>query len=373
MVRKHNKASLIILVGIGGSDLGTLAVAEAVLGQERPGRKRLLHCDTVDPDRLLQVRAAMEEELRKGRQILINVISKSGGTTETVANFQVLLAALKAKRKDYHKYVVVTTDEDSPFWHLAIEEKFGTLPLPKNVGGRYSVFSPVGLFPLALLGVNIKKLLDGAAHMRAQCLKDDENPAILRAAMLAHEWAHGKIIADSFYFKSDLEGIGKWYRQLMGESIGKEWNKSRTKQLWMGITPTVSVGSTDLHSMAQLYFGGPNDKFFTLVSVKKWSHDLVVPRMLQYDALVPHIQGKKLSVIMRAICEGTQRTLILQNRPFCHIELSDASEESIGALLQLHMMEMMYLAALFDLNAFDQPNVESYKIETKRILARRKV
>src|SRR6185436_8131741 len=116
------------------------------------------------------------------------------------------------------------------------------LPIPKKVGGRYSVLSPVGLFPLAMLGIDITKLLDGAAHMRAQCLKERQNPAIIRAAILAHEWAHGHTIADNFYFKTDLESVGKWYRQLMGESIGKEWNKDQTKQLWMGMTPTVSVG-----------------------------------------------------------------------------------------------------------------------------------
>jgi glucose-6-phosphate isomerase len=164
--------------------------------------------------------------------------------------------------------------------------------------------------------------------------------------------------------------VGKWYRQLMGESIGKEWNKHHDAQVWMGITPTVSIGSTDLHSMAQLYFGGPNDKFFTLVTVKESRHDVAIPRMQHYDALVHHIQGAQLSAVMHAICEGTQRALIKQNRPFCHLVLPDTKEESIGALLQLHMMEIMYLAALFDLNAFDQPNVESYKIETKRILAK---
>jgi glucose-6-phosphate isomerase len=244
--------------------------------------------------------------------------------------------------------------------------------MPKKVGGRYSVLSPVGLFPLAVLGVDIKKLLDGAAHMRAQCLKPaHENPAILRAAILANAWDQGRTIADNFYFKTDFESVGKWYRQLMGESIGKEWNREHTHQVWMGMTPTVSIGSTDLHSMAQLYFGGPNDKLFTIITVKNTAA-VKVPSMPEFEPLVHNIQGKRLSAIMEAIVGGVKVTLEKENRPYCSIELADAAEESIGALLQLHMMEMMYLAALLDVNPFDQPNVESYKVETKRILARKR-
>jgi glucose-6-phosphate isomerase len=155
----------------------------------------------------------------------------------------------------------------------------------------------------------------------------------------------------------------------MGESIGKEWDKMHTRRVWMGMTPTVSIGSTDLHSMAQLYFGGPNDKFFTLFTVKQWTNKAQVPNMRQYDALVPNVQGRKLDFIMGAISDSVAITLAKQRRPFCRIELPDTTERSIGALLQLHMFEMIYLAALLGVNPFDQPNVEDYKIETKRILA----
>jgi glucose-6-phosphate isomerase len=376
---KHKKVSLIIVVGIGGSNLGTVAVQEAVLGKMHnldPGKRaRILYADTVDADAIARIEGLMRQELSRKRNVLLSVVSKSGGTTESIANFEVLLQTLqrykKAKAKDY---VIVTTDEGSHFWDVANQQGFAVLPIPKKVGGRYSVLSPVGLFPLAVLGVDIKKLLDGAAHMRAACLNvgHRENPAIIRAAILAHAWTHGRCIADNFYFKTDLESIGKWYRQLMGESIGKEWDREHAKQVHMGITPTVSIGSTDLHSMAQLYFGGPDDKIFTLVTVKDWKSKVKVPQMRQYDPLVHNIQGKPLPVIMGAISGGVEATLRKLHRPYCHIELQDAKEESVGALLQLHMMEMIYLAALLDVNPFDQPNVEDYKIETKRILARKR-
>jgi glucose-6-phosphate isomerase len=374
LAKKFKGVSLVIVIGIGGSNLGTVAVQEAILGKLHnvdPGKRpRILYADTVDTITMMRINGLLNSELKKKRNVVLNIVSKSGGTTESVANFEVLLHTLQKYKKAWRNYVVATTDERSHLWALAQEEKFVTLPIPKKIGGRYSVFSHVGLFPLAVLGVNIKTLLDGAAQMRALCLKNGhrENPAVVRAALLAHAKTSGHNIADNFYFKNDLESIGKWYRQLMGESIGKEWNKEHTQQVWMGVTPTVSVGSTDLHSMAQLYFGGPNDKFFTLVTVEEKA-GLKAPIMKQYDALVPNIQGKRLATIMDAISSSVAITLHKQERPYCEIRMPDASEHSIGALLQLHMMEMMYLAALLGVNPFDQPNVEAYKIETKRILS----
>lgn len=376
LAAKYKGVSLIVVVGIGGSNLGTMAVQEAVLGRLHnlsPGKRpRILYADTVDPDSISTINAIMEAELKAKRNVLLSAVSKSGGTTETTANFEVLLQTLqKHKKAKAKEYVVITTDQDSHFWNLAKQEGFAVLPMPHKVGGRYSVLSPVGLFPLAVLGIDIDKLLGGAAHMRQQCLRPN-NPAMLRAAMLANALSKGRTIADNFYFKTDFESVGKWYRQLMGESVGKEWDRGHTKQVHMGMTPTVSIGSTDLHSMAQLYFGGPNDKFFTLVTVRRSAAKPTVPKMPQYEALVPNIQGKQLSVIMEAIVGGVQATLIKDQRDFCIIELPDTSEQSIGALLQLHMMEMMYLAAILGVNPFDQPNVEEYKIETKRILARKR-
>lgn len=376
---KYKNTSLLVVIGIGGSNLGTIAIQEAILGKQHnlhPGnRPKILYADTVDPDSMNTIQSLMDAELKKNKKVVLNLISKSGGTTETIANFEILYTTLKKyKKQKAAESVVVTTDDGSHLWHFAKERKFKVFAMPKTVGGRYSVFSPVGLFPLALLGIDIKKLLDGAADMRAACLRDEhnENPAILRAAMIANAHASGKNITDNFYFKTDLESIGKWYRQLMGESIGKEYNKAGTEVIHAGITPTVSIGSTDLHSMAQLYFGGPNDKFFTLVSINKFSTNLAVPVIKEYDALVPNIQGKKLTVIMDAICDGVATTLENRNKTFCRIKLHDSKEESIGALLQLHMMEIIYLAAIYDVNPFDQPNVEEYKVETKRILAKKR-
>lgn len=378
LAKTHSRASLLVVVGIGGSNLGTQAVAEAILGKLHnfsPPSKlpRVLWADTVDPRSMTSIASHVRMTLRAKKHVVINVISKSGTTTETVANLEILLSAIKAEKKTPKNHVVVTTDEGSALWDLAHREGFSRLSIPKLVGGRYSVFSCVGLFPLTLLGIDTKALLSGAGHMRAQCLNLSlkENSAAIRAMILVAQLRLGKNIADNFYFASDLEALGKWYRQLMGESIGKEWNSDHSVRVECGITPTVSIGSTDLHSMAQLYFGGPADKLFTICTVDSWPKGASVPRMPAYDALVPHLQGKSLVDVMTAISEGTMTTLANRNRPFCHIRLPALNAYSIGALLQMHMMEMMLLGRLLNVNPFDQPNVEEYKIATRKILAKK--
>jgi glucose-6-phosphate isomerase len=369
----------LFLVGIGGSNLGPVAVMDAVLGKmhnlvaDTRKRPKVVHCDTVDPESMGTAVALLRTALRAKQRVLLSVASKSGTNTEPTANFEVLLRVFQEEKRDPKPCVVIITQPQSPLWDYAKHEGYPVLPNPPKVGGRYSVLCPVGLFPLAVMGVDTKKLLDGAAQMRAACLRTNakNNPAMLRAAMIAKAHADHRNICDNFYFKTDLESIGKWYRQLMGESIGKEWDRAHTRQVWTGITPTVSIGSTDLHSMAQLYFGGPYDKFHTIIAVKSWRVDPRLADIHGFEAAVPNIQGRHLSEIMDAIRHGTQATFQAQGRPLCVIELPDSSEFTIGALLQLHMMEMMYLARILDVNPFDQPNVEDYKVHTTRLLAKK--
>lgn len=360
---------LVIVVGIGGSNLGTMAVQEAVLGKlhNQLASPRILYADTVDPKSVADIIAIMERTLETQRRVILVGISKSGGTTETIANFETIVErhrAMGGRASD----VFIITGEGSAFWHRAHEEGFCTLPIPATVGGRYSVFTPVGLFPLALIGVDTAQLIEGAREMRDECLKEPmENPAALSAICLAYHAAHGRNIADTFLFATDFESVGKWYRQLMGESVGKEHDRDG-KQIWNGITPTVSIGSTDLHSMAQLYLGGPQDKYTMFITVTD-PEEPRVPQWERYDALVPHIQGRPLRELMEAIVGGVQTAFVKHERPFSTIMLPDRSAWNVGNLLQCKMMEMMYLGFLMGVNPFDQPAVERYKVETKRLLA----
>ncbi len=379
--------SLTIVVGIGGSNLGTMAVSQACLGLHHNllnPKSQIVFVDTVDgPCADALAHLARTHLSNKGR-VVLNIISKSGSTLETAANAEYMLKALGVgnenegarKSKSGKKpakpslSVVITTDENSKLWHQAGERGFERLPIPKNVGGRYSVFSNVGLFPLALIGVDIKKMLQGAKEMREACLSlpPASNPAVQMALLLHAHSQSGKPIHDHFLFSNSLIGIGYWYRQLMGESVGKAADL-QGREVRAGITPTVSIGSTDLHSMAQLYLGGPKDKFFRMVSVDSVSPDPLVPSSSSLEELVPHAGGQHFSHLMEAILGGVQAAYRAQSIPYVHIRLADTSEATIGALLQMEMVEMMLLAKLMNVNAFDQPAVEAYKKETRRIMA----
>jgi glucose-6-phosphate isomerase len=367
------KPVYLVVVGIGGSNLGTIAVQEAVLGKlynQLTASTRVLYADTVDSDGINNIITLVKPVLEKGGNIVLNVISKSGTTTETIANAEVLIDLLRRHKKDYKNCISVTSDKDSELWNIAVREGFNVLEIPKKVGGRYSVFSPVGLFPLGLLGINIEQLLDGARSMRDTCINMDveENPAAISAAIRYLHYKSGKNISDLFLFANDLESLGKWCRQLMAESLGKEFNK-KGETVNIGITPVISIGSTDLHSMAQLYLGGPYDKFTTFLSVENGNSHINVPTLKGYSKLVYGIQGKSLESIMSAIVEGTKAAFRKGRRPFVEVKLPCKSEYSIGQFLQFKMIETIYLGYLLGVNPFDQPNVESYKRETRKILA----
>ena len=371
-IKKKLNPKYIIVIGIGGSNLGTLAIQEALLGKYynlKDSNIKIFYADTVDSDQLNDIIDIIEPALKKGEKILINCISKSGGTTETISNFEIFIDIIKKYIKEYKKYIIVTTDEDSKFWRFAKEKGFDVLGIPKNVGGRYSIFSSVSLFPLGLIGLNIDKILEGALAMRDICLSldIDKNIASRSACYIYKYYKMGFNIHDLFLFSPDFESIGKWYRQLIGESIGKEYNKDN-KQIFCGITPTVSIGSTDLHSMAQLYLGGPYDKFTTFIRINKNKSTLKLPNFDEYSTLVNNIQLKKISEIMDAIFYGTKKSYKKGKRPFLEIVFPDKYESSIGQFLQYKMIEIMYLGFLLNVNPFDQPNVEDYKNETKSVL-----
>lgn len=365
----------LVVIGIGGSNLGTMAIQEAVLGKlynQLAPRTKVLYADDIDSDHIKGIIQLIKPVLADKGNVILDVVSKSGLTTETVANFQVLLNILRKYKKNYKDCVVITSDEGSKLCDVA-RGGFACLEIPKPVQGRYSVFSPVGTFPLGMLGVDVEKLLQGARSMREVCINDDlaENPAATSAAIQYLHHLGGKNISDLFLFSRNLESVGKWWRQLLAESIGKEFDNAGVR-VNIGMTPTVSIGPTDLHSVAQLYLGGPRDKLTTFVSVERSGADIVVPPLEIHSDLVDEIHGRTLGDIMDAILGGTKAAFRKGGRPFMEISLPDKSERSIGQLMQFKMMETIFLGHLFNVNPFDQPNVESYKGETRKILLRKK-
>jgi len=365
MVEKKKSCNLkyIIVVGIGGSNLGTKAIYDALYGYFDALRAdrfpKMIFLDTQVASVLSNLKILLST-VSGPDEILINVISKSGRTTETMANFEVVFDMLKDHFSTISDRVVFTTNKGSKLHEAGNKNNINVLNLPGNVGGRYSIFSAVGLFPLALLGVDIEKLMTSAANMRDICINSQgfENPALVSASILFTQSQQGKNINDNFIFVPELESLGKWYRQLMGESIGKDGK---------GITPTVSIGSTDLHSVGQLYLGGPKDKTTTFIYSELEDNGVLVPKKTLLG-LVNIIEGKTISSIMQAIVGGTKLAYVKQGVPFMEIVFKSISIEEIAAFMQFKMIEMMYLGKLFNVNAFDQPHVELYKSETKNIL-----
>ena len=177
------------------------------------------------------------------------------------------------------------------------------------------------------------------------------------------------LIHNSFFFNPELEALGSWYRQLMGESIGKMHDREG-QEVYRGITPIISLGSADLHSMAQLYFGGPRDKFTNFIYAPSKIRSCRVPNK-QHFTLTEGIEGRSFDELMEAILEGVKAAYEENRLPYLDIRLQELSEWAIGEYMQFRMLEMMYLANMLNVNAFDQPQVEDYKKHMKCLLATR--
>lgn len=361
--------AVFINIGIGGSNLGSKAVYDCNFGyfdSISPTRMpKMIFVDTCDPEYLYVLQSLIQKFVNFPKKILFNVISKSGTTTETVANFSFLTHTFVSWRER----TVITTDKGSKLWELAQKLKVPVLEIPAKVGGRYSIFSPVGLFPLSCVGIDIKSFLNGAKEVLDRCLSADiwANPALNSAAIMYLYNKSWKSISDTFLFHPEMESLGKWYRQLLAESIGKE-NDSDGKLVKTGITPMVTIGSTDLHSIGQLNLAGPEDKVTTFVYTQKDKANVFVPDESEVTVLAPQVKGKSAKQIMQAILQGTKKAYEQRKLPFMENILEDLSDKSLGQWMQFKMMEVIFLAKLLNINAFDQPNVEEYKVETKKLL-----
>lgn len=372
-----DQLAYIVVVGIGGSNLGTKAIYDAIYGcvdqVDQLRMPKMLFFDTNNPSIITKSILFLKENIKHAHEILIISISKSGSTTETLANTEIVIAALRNEIEHIEERIVCITDEGSKFYDEATAQGTACLTIPQIVGGRYAIFSAVGLFPLAALGVDIRALTQSAQVMRDQCLSHDlkQNPALVSAIVLYELYHKGYSIHDTFLFNSELESLGKWYRQLLAESIGKDQLLDGTMQA-IGITPTVSVGSVDLHSVVQLNLAGPRDKVTTFVSSKSTDIDIAVPTERMFN-MIPMISGMSLHDIMQSILEGTQIAYHKVGMPYMSVVFDTMGVTEIAEFMQFKMLEVMYLGALFGVNPFDQPQVELYKIETKRILETKKI
>lgn len=355
-------AQYIFVIGIGGSNLGPKAVYDAVGGynQYNDFIQKIVWIESVD-EGILSSAKDIISELEKKEELVIVVASKSGGTTETLGNASVIIKHAESKWGDMSQQVVVITNQDSKLDLWADTYHAHVLHIHDSIGGRFSMFSPIGLFPLASAGIEIDSLVLGAQ----KAVEEMSGYAKESALSIYSAYLSGKTIHDMFVFGAELETLGKWYRQLMGESLGKE-RDIHNKTVNTGITPTVSVGSTDLHSVGQLYVGGPKDKMTTFV-VRNDRSSFSIPDHSILNHL-EYIKGKTTSDVTTAIVSGIQGVYDESNIPYISVDLSGEFLFELGYFMQASMVQMMLLGLLMEVNSFNQPSVESYKTITKKLL-----
>jgi len=368
-----------VVVGIGGSALGNIALHSALNHPEynhllRPPRRgpRLFVPDNVDPDWIAALLDVVDLD-----NTVFNVITKSGGTAETMSEFLVFREALLRKRGlDRHvEHIVITTDpQQGELREIVKHFGYTSLPIPSDVGGRFSVLSAVGLLSAAVTGIDIHKLLRGAAEMDALCQRSKklwENPALTGAALhYLMDKAKGKNIQVMMPYAHALRDVADWFRQLWAESLGKRVDRAG-KTAHTGQTPEKALGVTDQHSVMQLYMEGPFDKVITFLTVDEFRTTVAIPSAFPDFEAVKYLGGHTLNELINAERRATESALTQNRRPNCAIRLPRVDEESVGALLYLLEMQTAYAGELYNVNAFDQPGVELGKNFTYGLMGRK--
>ena len=366
----------VLVLGIGGSALGAQALSEALLKpywnlldkEQRENLPRIFFLDNIDPD---QITALLDMlDLKK---TLVNVITKSGSTAETMSQFMIIKDRLQALLgDDYRKNVVATTDKQAGILRqLANEEGYKTFVVPDDVGGRFSVFSAVGLVPLALVGVDIDEIIRGIKIMDLTLKNTDINKNIAAQNALIHylmDREKGKYISVMMPYSSRLKYVSDWYVQLWAESLGKEYNRNGEK-ISNGPTPIKALGATDQHSQIQLYNEGKNDKIITFIRVDEFDNTLEIPNIFEYTGL-NYLGGKTINRLINAEADATAVALSDYKRPNLTIHLPKINEYYLAQLFYMFEMQTAIIGELYNIDAFNQPGVEQAKNYTYALMGR---
>lgn len=367
-----------VVLGIGGSALGNTSLHEALNHPyynelTKTGRKRAPRIyvpDNVDPDHLRGLLDILD--LKK---TCFNVITKSGGTAETMANFLICQEALieAVGRENHQDRIIVTTDASKGnLKRVADREGYSCLVIPDGVGGRFSVLTPVGLLSAAVSGINIRELLAGAAFMERRCRKAKlrENPAYLNAAIhFILNTKRGKRISVMMPYSNALYGFADWYRQLWSESLGKR-NTLDGHEVFAGQTPVKSLGTTDQHSQIQLYVEGPNDKVITFLGVEDFREKMAIPESYPEMEGISYLGNHTLEELIQAEQEATAYALTRHQRPNLTLTLKELNPFTLGQLFMMYEIQTLFSGGLYRINPLDQPGVEDGKVATYALMGR---
>ncbi|MBQ3551883.1 MAG: glucose-6-phosphate isomerase [Clostridia bacterium] len=372
-VRK-NYHSFVVL-GIGGSALGPIAVQKALnhlryneLSDDLRRGPKLYIEDNIDPERIRSLFDVIDI-----KRTMFNVITKSGSTSETMAQLLLITYMLRNCLGDnWANHVIATTDEHKGNL-VKIARQFGitTLYVPDGVGGRFSELSPVGLLPAAVCGIDIKSLLDGAAYMDKLCSVDDpqKNPAFMLAALECISMKKGCNISVMMPYADSLKEMADWYAQLWAESLGKLYDKEGCV-VRTGQTPVKALGVTDQHSQIQLYAEGPFDKVITFLAVDQYRALMDIPNAYDDIPDVAFLSGHTFNELIDVERRATEYALMKSRHMSKTITLPMVNEFTIGQLMMLLELQTAYAGGILNIDAFDQPGVEEGKNATYALLGK---
>ena len=372
----ENRFDNILVLGIGGSALGGLAVTEALLKpywnflskEQRNNFPRIFFLDNIDPD-------SMEAllEMLDLKKTLVNVITKSGDTAETMAQYMILKDRLeKELGDDYRKNIVATTDKRTGILRqISEQEGYKTFVVPDDVGGRFSVFSAVGLLPFALVGIDIDEIVNGVKDMDLALKNTDIYHNIAAQNALIHyllDIKKGKNISVMMPYSSRLKYVSDWYAQLWAESLGKNKNLNG-EDVQVGPTPVKALGATDQHSQIQLFNEGPNNKVIDFIRVENFDTNLEIPKIFEYTG-IGYLGGKTMNSLMNAEADSTKITLSDYSRPTVTISVDKITGYNMAQLLYMFEVQTAIAGALYNVDAFNQPSVEQGRNYTYGVMGR---
>ena len=366
-----------VVLGIGGSALGPMAVQQALnhphynelCRDKRGGFPRLYIADNIDPERLFYLFDVVDIE-----KTLFNVVSKSGSTSETMSQFMIVKEMLETRlgKSSATKNIVVTTDrEKGNLIKISKNEGYKVFYIPSDVGGRFSELTPVGLLPAAFCGIDIKGLLAGAAHMDKICREDDiyKNPAHMYALIHYIAMQRGMPISVMMPYADSLKYMSDWYAQLWAESLGKRLDNDGNV-VNVGPTPVKALGATDQHSQVQLYVEGPSDKLVVFVGVDRYREEITIPKIFDDIPSIGFLGGVTQNTLIKYEQMATEYALLKYGKMNMTITFPEVNAFTVGQFIYMLEVATGFAGELLNINAFDQPGVEEGKDATYALFGR---
>lgn len=352
--QKHSDKKYFIQVGIGGSALGPQMLVDA-LGDKQ--KAKILFMDNTDSEYIQDVL----DEIKDPNSTLFYIVSKSGGTAETVANYAIaknFLLENGIQEKDLKNHFVFCTDKQKGHLReLADKDGYDTLEVPSDLGGRFSVLSPVGILPALFVGINCEEIIKGALDLSGDVahlgIKHDLYQLGAHINYLMQEATPKVNQTVLMPYSSKLKNLSHWFVQLWGESLGKKSKQNKN----VGLTPIPAYGATDQHSQMQLFMEGPNDKVLMLLEVEKRDQDFKLDANIEMEP-AKDLANYSLNQLIKAQLDGTLKALQEMKRNVIHIQIKENNEFAMGQLIMFFECLTALMGEYLDINAFDQPGVE---------------